>query len=126
MRATSFVGSGLVACHLYEVAAAHGKRVQSFGGAKNLLVVMPNADLKLAVLAILDSTFGNAGDRCLASSLAMAIGEASTTPAEPLKEQTEQLWVGPGGGPGVKVGQHVHGTDGLNFYTGKKVVVSRW
>jgi malonate-semialdehyde dehydrogenase (acetylating) / methylmalonate-semialdehyde dehydrogenase len=104
VRAISFVGSQPVARHVYEVAAAHGKRVQALGGAKNHIVVMPDADLKLAVPAILGSAFGNAGERCLAGSVAVAVGDASRTLLEPLKEQTQALRVGPGDQPDVQVG----------------------
>ena len=104
VRAISFVGSEPVARHVYEAAAAHGKRVQALGGAKNHIVVMPDADLQLAVPAILGSAFGNAGERCLAGSVAVAVGEASRTLLEPLKHQTEELRVGPGDQPGVQVG----------------------
>src|SRR5262244_3418154 len=88
VRAISFVGSEPVARHVYEVAAAQGKRVQALGGAKNHIVVMPDADLELAVPAILGSAFGNAGERCLAGSVAVAVAGASRTLLEPLKEQT--------------------------------------
>jgi malonate-semialdehyde dehydrogenase (acetylating) / methylmalonate-semialdehyde dehydrogenase len=104
VRAISFVGSEPVARRVYEVAAARGKRVQALGGAKNHIVVMPDADLDLAVPAILGSAFGNAGERCLAGSVAVAVGGASGTLLEPLKSQTEQLRVGPGDEPGVQVG----------------------
>lgn len=104
VRAISFVGSEPVARHVYEAAAAHGKRVQALGGAKNHIVVMPDADLELAVPAILGSAFGNAGERCLAGSVAVAVGSASRTLLEPLKHQTEELRVGPGDQPGVQVG----------------------
>jgi malonate-semialdehyde dehydrogenase (acetylating)/methylmalonate-semialdehyde dehydrogenase len=104
VRAISFVGSEPVARRVYQVAAAHGKRVQALGGAKNHIVVMPDADLELAVPAILGSAFGNAGERCLAGSVAVAVGEASRGLLEPLKHQTERLRVGPGDEPGVQVG----------------------
>jgi len=104
VRAISFVGSEPVARHIYEVAAAHGKRVQALGGAKNHIVVMPDADLELAVPAILGSAFGNAGERCLAGSVAVAVAGASRTLLEPLKEQTRALRVGPGDQPDVQVG----------------------
>jgi malonate-semialdehyde dehydrogenase (acetylating) / methylmalonate-semialdehyde dehydrogenase len=104
VRAISFVGSEPVARRVYQVAAAHGKRVQALGGAKNHIVVMPDADLQLAVPAILGSAFGNAGERCLAGSVAVAVGEASRGLLEPLKHQTERLRVGPGDEPGVQVG----------------------
>jgi malonate-semialdehyde dehydrogenase (acetylating) / methylmalonate-semialdehyde dehydrogenase len=104
VRAISFVGSEPVARRVYEVAAAHGKRVQALGGAKNHVVVLPDADLDLAVPAILGSAFGNAGERCLAGSIAVAVGDASRTLLEPLREQAAALRVGPGDQPDVQVG----------------------
>ena len=104
VRAISFVGSEPVARSVYRAAAAHGKRVQALGGAKNHVVVMPDADLDLAVSAILNSAFGNAGERCLAGSVAVAVGGASRSLLEPLRAQTESLRVGPGDQPGVQVG----------------------
>jgi len=62
---------------VYQTAAAHGKRVQALGGAKNHIVVMPDADPDVAVPAILNSAFGNAGERCLAGSVAVTVGAAS-------------------------------------------------
>ncbi len=104
VRAISFVGSEPVARHVYRLGAAHGKRVQALGGAKNHVLVMPDADLDLAVPAILGSAFGNAGERCLAGSVAVAVGAASRTLLEPLREQAAALRVGPGDEPGVQVG----------------------
>ncbi|HEY7200745.1 MAG TPA: CoA-acylating methylmalonate-semialdehyde dehydrogenase [Candidatus Dormibacteraeota bacterium] len=104
VRAISFVGSEPVARHVYRTAAEHGKRVQALGGAKNHVVVLPDADLDLAVPAILGSAFGNAGERCLAGSVAVAVGGASRTLLEPLREQAAALRVGPGAEPGVQVG----------------------
>src|SRR5919202_1004499 len=104
VRAVSFVGSAPVAHHVYETAAAHGKRVQALGGAKNHILVMPDADLDLAVPAILNSAFGNAGERCLSGSVAVAVGHASGALLDPLKEATTKLVVGPGDQPGVNVG----------------------
>src|SRR5690348_10996310 len=80
VRAVSFVGSSPVAKHVYETSARHGKRVQALGGAKNHLVVMPDADLDKSVEAILGSAFGAAGERCLAGSVLVPVGEV----AEPL------------------------------------------
>ena len=71
----SFVGSSPVARYVYSTAAAHGKRVQALGGAKNFLVVMPDADLDSAVAALIDSCFGCAGERCLAGSLLVVVGD---------------------------------------------------
>jgi malonate-semialdehyde dehydrogenase (acetylating)/methylmalonate-semialdehyde dehydrogenase len=104
VRAISFVGSAPVARYVYTTAAAHGKRVQALGGAKNHIVVMPDADLDAAVPAILNSAFGNAGERCLAGSVAVAVGAASKTLLAPLTAASEKLVVGPGDRPGVQVG----------------------
>ena len=103
VQAVSFVGSAPVARHIYEEVARHGKRVQALGGAKNHIVVMPDADLTTTIPAILGSALGNAGERCLAGSVAVAVGDA-TRPPGPLCEQTRQLVVGPGDQPGVDVG----------------------
>jgi malonate-semialdehyde dehydrogenase (acetylating)/methylmalonate-semialdehyde dehydrogenase len=104
VQAVSFVGSAPVARHVYAEAARHGKRVQALGGAKNHIVVMPDADLTIAVPALLGSAFGNAGERCLAGSVAVAVGAASQRLLEPLRAQTSTLVVGPGDQPGVDVG----------------------
>src|SRR5437870_10573467 len=77
VSAISFVGSAPVAKHVYQTAASSGKRVQALGGAKNHIVVMPDADPEIAVPAILNSAFGNAGERCLAGSVAVAVGSAA-------------------------------------------------
>lgn len=104
VAAVSFVGSEPVARSVYATAAANGKRVQALGGAKNHIVVMPDADLEAAVPAILGSAFGNAGERCLSGSVAVAVGEASKTLPEPLAARTRALRVGPGTEAGVDVG----------------------
>ena len=104
VAAISFVGSAPVARHVYETAAANGKRVQALGGAKNHIVVMPDADPELAVPAILNSAFGNAGERCLAGSVAVAVGSAADALLEPLKHAASKMVVGPGDQPGVQVG----------------------
>src|SRR5438132_7743835 len=104
VSAISFVGSAPVARHVYTEAAAHGKRVQALGGAKNHIVVMPDADPALAVPAILNSAFGNAGERCLAGSVAVAVGRAADTLLDPLRDAATKLIVGPGDDPSVQVG----------------------
>jgi malonate-semialdehyde dehydrogenase (acetylating) / methylmalonate-semialdehyde dehydrogenase len=104
VQAVSFVGSAPVARHVYEEAARHSKRVQALGGAKNHIVVLPDADLTVTVPAILGSAFGNAGERCLAGSVVVAVGAASQHMLEPLRAQTSTLVVGPGDQPGVDVG----------------------
>ena len=104
VRAISFVGSEPAARHVYRTAAAHGKRVQALGGAKNHAVIMPDADPEVVVPALLNSAFGNAGERCLAGSVAVAVGDAASRVLEPLVAAAERLVVGPGDQPGVDVG----------------------
>ena len=104
VSAISFVGSAPVARHVYTVAAAHGKRVQALGGAKNHIVVMPDADPVVAVPAILNSAFGNAGERCLAGSVAVAVGRAADSLLDPLRDAASKMVVGPGDEEGVQVG----------------------
>ena len=100
----SFVGSAPVARHVYATAAANGKRVQALGGAKNHIVVMPDADPEIAVPAILNSAFGNAGERCLSGSVAVAVGRAADTLLDPLRDAAIKMVVGPGDEAGVQVG----------------------
>src|SRR5438094_4125007 len=104
VAAISFVGSAPVARHVYQTVAASGKRVQALGGAKNHIVVMPDADPDVAVPAILNSAFGNAGERCLSGSVAVAVGSAVDTLLDPLRDAAARLVVGPGDEPGVQVG----------------------
>jgi malonate-semialdehyde dehydrogenase (acetylating)/methylmalonate-semialdehyde dehydrogenase len=104
VNAISFVGSAPVARHVYTTAAAHGKRVQALGGAKNHIVVMPDADPEIAMPAILNSAFGNAGERCLAGSVAVAVGEAAEGLIGPLAKAAAKMVVGPGDEAGVQVG----------------------
>src|SRR6185503_19890092 len=75
IAAVSFIGSTRVAKHAYELSCQHGKRVQSAGGAKNVLLVMPDADPDSTMRAIMGSAFGNAGQRCMAGSVLMGIGK---------------------------------------------------
>jgi malonate-semialdehyde dehydrogenase (acetylating)/methylmalonate-semialdehyde dehydrogenase len=104
VNAISFVGSAPVARHVYTTAAAHGKRVQALGGAKNHIVVMPDADPEIAMPAILNSAFGNAGERCLAGSVAVAVGNAAEGLIGPLATAAAKMVVGPGDEAGVQVG----------------------
>jgi malonate-semialdehyde dehydrogenase (acetylating) / methylmalonate-semialdehyde dehydrogenase len=104
VQAISFVGSAPVARHVYQTAAATGKRVQALGGAKNHIVVMPDADPEVTVPAILNSAFGNAGERCLAGSVAVAVGHAADGLLEGLARGASKMMVGPGDQAGVHVG----------------------
>ena len=96
VRAVSFVGSTPVAKHVYTTAAAEGKRVQALGGAKNHLIVMPDADMPKTVEAIIGSAFGAAGERCLAGSVLVPVGEAAGPLLRLLVERTEALAMGDG------------------------------
>src|SRR5437762_1105639 len=92
----SFVGSSPVAKHVYQEAANHGKRVQALGGAKNHIVVMPDADLDRAVATVSESAFGCAGQRCLAGSVVVTTGKAYETVRDRLVDSARRLQVGYG------------------------------
>jgi malonate-semialdehyde dehydrogenase (acetylating)/methylmalonate-semialdehyde dehydrogenase len=94
--AVSFVGSARVARIVYERAASAGKRVQALGGAKNHMVVMPDAAIDQSVAGIIGSAFGAAGQRCMAGSVVVTVGEAHELLLPPLREATEKLRVGDG------------------------------
>jgi len=104
IRAISFVGSTPVARAVYAHAAANGKRAQCQGGAKNPIVVMPDADLDTSVRIIADSAFGCAGQRCLAGSVAIAVGEALTPFREAISAAAATRVVGCGLDDGVQMG----------------------
>ena len=104
IRAVSFVGSSPVARYIYETAAAHGKRVQALGGAKNHLVVLPDANLEKSVEAILGSAFGGAGERCLAGSVLVAVGDVAEPLLNLLVEKARRLRIGDGAEPGAEMG----------------------
>ena len=104
VRAVSFVGSTPVAKYIYQTAAAEGKRVQALGGAKNHLVVMPDADLPKSVEAIIGSAFGAAGERCLAGSVLVAVGEVADPLLKLLAEKVSAMRVGDGAEKGVDMG----------------------
>jgi malonate-semialdehyde dehydrogenase (acetylating)/methylmalonate-semialdehyde dehydrogenase len=102
--AVSFVGSATVAAYIYATGAAHGKRVQALGGAKNHLLVMDDADLERTVTAVISSAFGNAGQRCLAGSVAVGVGSLGDALVEELADQSSRLKVGPGTDPETDMG----------------------
>jgi len=104
VRAVSFVGSTPVAKHVYARAAASGKRMQCQGGAKNHVIVLPDADMELATQIISDSAFGCAGQRCLAVSVAVTIGEAQKTFRDAIARAASAIRVGPGLDSGVQMG----------------------
>ncbi|QFT55653.1 CoA-acylating methylmalonate-semialdehyde dehydrogenase [Microbulbifer sp. THAF38] len=97
IQAVSFVGSTPIAEYVYTTGTAHGKRVQAFGGAKNHAIVMPDADLDNAVAALMGAAYGSCGERCMAISVAVAVGdETANTLVAKLKEQIAQLKIGDG------------------------------
>jgi malonate-semialdehyde dehydrogenase (acetylating)/methylmalonate-semialdehyde dehydrogenase len=100
----SFVGSTPVAEHVYTTGSAHGKRVQALGGAKNFLTVMADADLEKTVSNIADSCYGCAGERCLAGSVILCVGEAYGKFKERFLEAARGIKVGYGMDPGVMMG----------------------
>jgi malonate-semialdehyde dehydrogenase (acetylating)/methylmalonate-semialdehyde dehydrogenase len=93
VKAISFVGSTPIANYIYETGARHGKRVQALGGAKNHMVVMPDADLDQAVDALIGSAYGSAGERCMAISVAVLVGDVADKIMPKLIERTRQLKV---------------------------------
>ncbi len=96
VKAVSFVGSTPVAQHVYSRGTANGKRVQAQGGAKNPLVIMPDADIEMTTRIVTDSVFGNAGQRCLAAANIIAVGEAQTVFTPLLKEAASTRLLGYG------------------------------
>jgi malonate-semialdehyde dehydrogenase (acetylating)/methylmalonate-semialdehyde dehydrogenase len=95
VAAVSFVGSTAVARHVYETGTRHGKRVQAAGGAKNHLIVMPDADLDQAAKAIQAAAFGCAGERCMAGSIAVPVGQIADPLVELIRDKAAKMTVGP-------------------------------
>ncbi|HET6436735.1 MAG TPA: CoA-acylating methylmalonate-semialdehyde dehydrogenase [Anaeromyxobacter sp.] len=105
VAAVSFVGSTPVARHVYERASAAGKRCQALGGAKNHLVILPDADLDLTVDALVGAAYGSAGERCMAISVAVAVGDAvADAVISRLAQRVRALKVGPGHDPASQMG----------------------
>ncbi len=104
VAAISFVGSSAVARYIYSRAAANGKRVQCQGGAKNHVVVLPDADRETTTRIISDSAFGCAGQRCLAVSVAVTVGDARGWFRDAISDVARSLKVGAGSGDGVQMG----------------------
>ena len=104
IAAVSFVGSQPVAAYVYATAAAHGKRVQALAGAKNFVIVMPDARMEQATDIVLSSAFGNAGERCLASSVVVTVGDAAERLTPLLIERAHTLRVGNGADSATEMG----------------------
>jgi malonate-semialdehyde dehydrogenase (acetylating)/methylmalonate-semialdehyde dehydrogenase len=104
IRGVTFVGSTPVARHVYARASANGKRVQAQGGAKNPLIILPDADPEMATRIVIDSVFGNAGQRCLAAANVVLVGGAEKTFKPALAEAASRRVVGSGLDPQVEMG----------------------
>ncbi len=100
----SFVGSSPVAEHVYRTAATHGKRVQALGGAKNFLIVMPDAEMENALAAITGSAYGCAGERCLAGTVVLTVGDCHGRVREGLVSRMARIRVGDGLRDGITMG----------------------
>jgi len=131
VAAVSFVGSTPVAEYIYRTASTHGKRVQALGGAKNHMVVMPDADTENAASALIGAAYGSAGERCMAISVAVAVGDAADPLVAALQRQLRQLQVGSGLDEGVEMGplvtrehrDRVSGYIDLGVHEGARLVV---
>ena len=109
VSAISFVGSATVTAYIYATAAANGKRVQALGGAKNHILVMDDADLELSAPHVISSAFGNAGQRCLAGSVAVGVGKIGDALVRELASDAAKLKVGPGTDPKTTLGPVIRG-----------------
>ena len=104
VQAISFVGSTPVARHIYETGTRRGKRVQALGGAKNHMVVLPDADIGAAADAAVSAGYGSAGERCMAISAVVAVGESADPLVEAIKERIGRIAVGPASDPSAEMG----------------------
>ncbi len=104
VSAVSFVGSTPVADYIYQTGTKHGKRVQALGGAKNHMIVLPDADMELAADSAVSAAYGSAGERCMAISVVVAVGDAGDRLIPKVTERMEQLTIAPGMEPGAEMG----------------------
>jgi malonate-semialdehyde dehydrogenase (acetylating)/methylmalonate-semialdehyde dehydrogenase len=104
IAAVSFVGSTPVARHIYETGTKHGKRVQALGGAKNHMVVLPDADVDMAADAAVSAAYGSAGERCMAISVVVAVGAVADPLVDAIASRLPKLRIGPGTDPDAEMG----------------------
>jgi malonate-semialdehyde dehydrogenase (acetylating)/methylmalonate-semialdehyde dehydrogenase len=104
IKAVSFVGSTPVARHIYETGTRNGKRVQALGGAKNHMVVLPDADIEMAADAAVSAAYGSAGERCMAVSVVVAVGDVGDPLVAAIKQRLPKIRVGPGSDPDSEMG----------------------
>jgi len=109
VAAVSFVGSTPIARYVYETGSRHGKRVQALGGAKNHMVVLPDADMELAADAAVGSAYGSAGERCMAISVLLTVGNAADKLIPKVRERLAKIRVGDGLEKGSEMGPLVTG-----------------
>ncbi|WP_082310512.1 CoA-acylating methylmalonate-semialdehyde dehydrogenase [Nonomuraea sp. SBT364] len=109
VRGVSFVGSTPIARYVYETGSAHGKRVQALGGAKNHMLVLPDADLDLVADSAVSAGFGSAGERCMAISVVLAVDPIGDELVQKIVERVERLTIGPGDDPASEMGPLVTG-----------------
>ncbi len=104
IAAVSFVGSTPIARYVYETGTSHGKRVQALGGAKNHMIVLPDADIDMAADAAVSAGYGSAGERCMAVSMLVAVGDAGDELVGAIKERLPKVKVGDGMSPDSEMG----------------------
>jgi len=104
ISAVSFVGSTPIAKYIYSTGTANGKRVQAVGGAKNHMVVLPDADIDMAADAAVSSAYGSAGERCMAISVVVAVGDAGDKLVDAISARLPKIKVGPGTDPDAEMG----------------------
>ncbi len=104
IASVSFVGSTPIARYVYETGTAHGKRVQALGGAKNHMVVLPDADLDVAADSAVSAAYGSAGEWCMAVSVVVAVGDVADPLVDAIKVRMEKLRIGPGSDPESEMG----------------------
>ncbi len=104
VKAISFVGSTPVAKAIYEAGTRNGKRVQALGGAKNHMLVLPDADIAMAADAAVSAAYGAAGERCMAISVVLAVGSVAGPLIDAIRERLTKIKVGPGSEPGIEMG----------------------
>jgi malonate-semialdehyde dehydrogenase (acetylating)/methylmalonate-semialdehyde dehydrogenase len=104
VKAISFVGSTPVAKAIYEAGTKNGKRVQALGGAKNHMLVLPDADIAMAADAAVSAAYGAAGERCMAISAVLAVGSVAEPLVAAIRERLVRIKVGPGSEPGIEMG----------------------
>ncbi|MFF3746859.1 CoA-acylating methylmalonate-semialdehyde dehydrogenase [Streptomyces kronopolitis] len=121
IAAVSFVGSTPIARYIHTTGTANGKRVQALGGAKNHMLVLPDADLDLAADSAINAAYGSAGERCMAISVVVAVGETADPLIGKIKERADQLRIGPGDDPASEMGPlitKVHRDKVASYVTG--------